>query len=76
MNTSQYDAETRKDLKRFQRSPGYAIMKQAHLAARTKLEDQLRERDAVIDRLKRKLVESGIAADEVATLEAAAKRAA
>lgn len=74
MNTSQYPAETRKHIKRFQRSPGYAAIKQehraerenlqaTHLAARAKLQ-------ATINRLKEKLVEAGVNADEVAKLAA------
>ncbi len=70
MNTSQYDAETRKQIKRFQRTSGYAQMKREHLAAREQLEGKLRAQGAVIDRLKQKLVEAGVAADEVAKLAA------
>lgn len=68
MNTSQYDASTRKDLKRFQRSPAYSLMKKEHLAARDLLEVKLRERNDAIDRLKKKLAEAGVAADEIAKL--------
>lgn len=70
MNTSQYDSQTRKNLKRFQRSSAYELMKKEHLAAREKLETQLRARNETIDRLKKKLVEAGVAADEVAKLAA------
>lgn len=70
MNTSQYPTETRKQIKRFQRSPGYQAMKQQHTAEREKLETKLRARDEVIDRLKKKLVESGITAAEVDKLAA------
>ena len=70
MNTSQYDSQTRKDLKRFQRTAGYQMMKKEHFAAREQLEARLRDRNAVIDRLKKKLVEAGITADEVAKLAA------
>lgn len=70
MNTSKYDAQTRKTLKRFQRSPGYDLMKKEHLAAREALEAKLRERNEAIDRLKKKLVEAGVNADEVAKLAA------
>lgn len=65
MNTSKYDSDTRKHLKRFQRSPAYQVMKNEHVAAREVLEQKLRERNETIDRLKKKLVESGISADEV-----------
>ena len=70
MNTSQYPAETRKQIKRFQRSPGYQAMKQQHSAEREKLETKLRSRDEAIDRLKKKLVESGLNAAEVDKLAA------
>ena len=70
MNTSQYDTQTRKNLKRFQRTPGYQVMKSAHLAERERLEAKLRERNEAIDRLKKKLVEAGVNADEVAKLAA------
>lgn len=70
MRTSQYDTHTRKDIKRFQRSPGYQVMKKEHLAAREKLEIQLRSRDEAIKRLKQKLVDVGVDADEVAKLAA------
>ena len=70
MNTSQYPAETRKQIKRFQRSPGYQAMKQQHSAEREKLEIKLRSRDEAIDRLKKKLVESGLNAAEVDKLAA------
>lgn len=68
MNTSQYPTDIRKHIKRFQRSPGYQAMKKEHLAERERLETQLRDRNAVIARLKDKLVESGVSADEVAKL--------
>ena len=70
MNTSKYDPATRKQLKRFQRSLGYDVMKKEHLAARELLETKLRERNETIDRLKKKLVEAGVNADEVAKLAA------
>ena len=70
MNTSKYDAETRKNLKRFQRSFGYQTMKKEHLAERERLEIKLRERNEVIDRLKTKLLAAGFPADEVAKLAA------
>jgi predicted nuclease with TOPRIM domain len=70
VNTSQYPADTRKQLKRFQRTPGYQVMKQQHNAEREKLETKLRERNDAIERLKKKLVESGVNAEEVAKLAA------
>ena len=68
MNTSQYDTQTRKNLKRFQRTPAYQAMKKEHVAAREALETKIRQRDEKIELLKKKLVESGVAADEVAKL--------
>ena len=68
MNTSQYSPETRKNLKRFQRSPAYQVMKKEHVAAREALETKIRQRDEKIELLKKKLVESGVAADEVAKI--------
>jgi hypothetical protein len=70
VNTSKYDSETRKQLKLFQRTSGYQTMKQEHLAARALLEKKLRESNETIDRLKKKLVETGISADEVNKLAA------
>ena len=70
MNTSKYDPQTRKHVKRFQRSPGYEAMKKEHLAERERLETKLRERNEAITRLKQKLVESGMSTDEVAKLAA------
>jgi predicted nuclease with TOPRIM domain len=70
VNTSKYDSDTRKTLKRFQRSPAYQVMKSEHVAAREALEKKLRERNETIDRLKKKLVESGVSADEVNKLAA------
>lgn len=70
MNTSKYDPQTRKQLKRFQRSAGYQAMKKEHVAARERLETQLRERNETINRLKKKLVEAGVAAEEVAQIAA------
>lgn len=48
MNTSKYDSVTRKSVKRFQRSPGYAEMKKL-------FEAKLHDRDATIADLKAKL---------------------
>ena len=70
MNTSQYPADARKQLKLFQRSLGYQLMKKEHLAARLMLETKLRERNATIERLKKKLIAAGFPADEVARLAA------
>jgi len=77
MDSSKYDSTTRKHVKRFQRSSGYAEMKKAHLAAREALEAKLRDRDeAIADRdeaiarLTKKLVEAGFSLDDVAKLAA------
>lgn len=70
MNTAKYDPETRKHLKRFQRSPGYQAMRKEHLAERERLEMKLRERNEAIERLKKKLLAAGFPADEVAKLAA------
>lgn len=70
MRTSQYDAATRKQVKRFQRSPGYAEMKKAHLTTREALEAKLRDRDEAIARLTKKLVEAGFSIDDVAKIAA------
>ena len=70
VNTSQYPAETRKNHKRDQRSPAYRELQRRASEERTKLETKLRERNEVIDRLKKKLVEAGVNADEVAKLAA------
>jgi hypothetical protein len=70
MNTSKYDSAARKDIKRFQRSAAYAAMKKEHVAVRDALETKLKDRVVVIERLTKKLVEAGVAADEVARLAA------
>ena len=70
MNTSQYPAETRKNVKRDQRSPAYRDLQRRSSEERTKLETKLRERNEAIDRLKKKLVEAGVATEEVAKLAA------
>lgn len=77
MNTSKYDAQTRRDLKNGLRSPTYRELQRRTAAARSQLETKLRERNEVIDRLRKKidslaskLVEAGFAADEVARLVA------
>ena len=70
MNTSQYPAENRKNFKRDQRTPAYRELQRRSSEERTKLETKLRERNEVVDRLKKKLVESGVNADEIAKLAA------
>ncbi len=70
MKTSQYDAPTRKNLKRDQRTLAYRELQRRTSEERTQLETKLRERNEVIDRLKKKLVDAGFNADEVAKLAA------
>jgi len=70
MNTAKYDPATRKSMKRDQRGPAFAAFKQKELAERTKLEKKLHERNELINRLKAKLAEAGIAADEIAKIAA------
>jgi len=70
VNTSQYDKETRKNRKRDQRTPAYRDLQRRSTEERTQLETKLRERNAAIDRLTKKLVEAGVAAEEVAKLAA------
>jgi hypothetical protein len=66
MDTSKYDSTTRKNVKRFQRTPAYQVLKKEHGAVREALETKLRQRDETIALLKKKLAESGVAPDEVA----------
>jgi predicted metal-dependent hydrolase len=70
VNTSKYDPDTRKQVKRFQRSPGYHVMKQEYAAERERLQSQLRDRNEAIERLKKKLLEAGFAVEDVAKLAA------
>jgi predicted nuclease with TOPRIM domain len=70
MHTSKYDAQTRRNMKLGQRSSAYRELQRRSSEERTKLETKLRERNEVIDRLKKKLVEAGFAAEEVAKLAA------
>jgi predicted nuclease with TOPRIM domain len=70
MQTSQYNADTRKQFKRDQRTPAYRELQRQTSEERTKLETKLRERADAITRLTKKLVEAGVAADEVAKLAA------
>ena len=70
MNTSKYDPQTRKNVKRFQRSPGYQTLKKEHLADCARLETKLRECNEAISRLKKKLLEAGVKEDDVAKLAA------
>lgn len=70
MRTSKYDTKTRRDMKLEQRSPEYRELQRRTAEERTRLEAKLRERNAVITRLKKKLVEIGCAAADVEQLAA------
>jgi hypothetical protein len=70
MNTSKYDAQTRRDMKLGQRSLAYRELQRRTLEQRLLLEAKLRERNEVIARLKKKLVEVGCTADAVDQLAA------
>ena len=70
MLSSKYDTQTRRDMKLSQRSPAYRDLQRRTAEQRRLLETKLRERNEVIDRLKKKLVEVGCTADVVARLAA------
>jgi len=70
MNTSKYAPDIRKNAKRDQRTPAYRELQKRAAEQRAQLETSLRERNAVIDRLSKKLETMGIAAEEVAKLAA------
>jgi predicted nuclease with TOPRIM domain len=70
MDTSKYAPETRKQIKRDQRSPGYQDLKRRFAEQRAQLETKLRERNDAITRLTQKLVAAGVPAEEVAKLAA------
>jgi predicted nuclease with TOPRIM domain len=70
MRTSQYNTDTRRNIKLEQRSPEYRELQRRAAEVRTALEAKLRERNAVITRLKKKLVEIGCAAADVEHLAA------
>ena len=59
MDSSKYDTPSRRDLKLDQRSPAYRELQRRTAEQRLLLETKLRERNAVIARLKKKLVEVG-----------------
>lgn len=70
MDTSKYAPETRKQVKRDQRTPAYQDLKRRFAEQRTQLETKLRERNDAIARLTQKLVAAGFPAEEVAKLAA------
>jgi hypothetical protein len=70
MNTSQYDSDTRKMMKRGQQTPAYRDLQKRTAAERALLETTLRSRNEVIDRLSKALVDAGVDAKDVAKLAA------
>ena len=70
MHTSKYDSETRKSIKRDQRTPAYADLQRRAAEERGQLETKLRARNVTIELLKKKLLERGVNADELAKLAA------
>jgi hypothetical protein len=70
MNTSQYQSDLRKQYKRDQRSLAYRELQRKSREQRVQLETKLRARNEAVDRLAKRLVESGVAAEEVAKLAA------
>lgn len=70
MNTSKYDPETRKQLKRFQRTSAYQVMKAQHQQVKQQLETKLLESKSVIDKLTAKLATFGVSPDELAKIAA------
>jgi hypothetical protein len=70
MNTSQYAPETRKQVKRDQRTPAYQDLKRRFAEQRAQLEAKLRERNDAIDRLVKRLADAGVSAEEAAKLAA------
>lgn len=72
MNSSQYPAENRKQIKRDQRTPAYRELQRRTAEERTKLEAALRTRNAAIDRLVKTLGEKGFAAEAAEAAKLAA----
>jgi hypothetical protein len=70
MNTSKYDSEPRQSIKRDQRTLAYRDLQRRTAEERGQLETKLRERNATIELLKKKLLERGVNADELAKLAA------
>lgn len=70
MDSSKYDAQTRREMKLDQRSPAYRELQQRSAEERSKLEAALRARNAAIARLKKKLVEVGCPVADVEQLAA------
>jgi len=70
MDSSKYATPERRDMKLGQRSAAYRDLQRRSSEERAKLEAKLRERNAAIARLKKKLVEVGCAAADVELLAA------
>jgi hypothetical protein len=65
MKTSQYDAETRKEIKRGQQTLAYRDLQKRAAEARAALEQKLRERNEAIERLVKKLAAAGFDENEI-----------
>jgi hypothetical protein len=70
MKSSKYDSETRKALKSAQRSAVYRDLQQRVAEERSLLEGVLRQRNATIALLKKKLLERGLLPSEIDKLAA------
>jgi len=70
VNSSKYDSETRKSLKREQRGPAYRDLQRRSAEERSLLEGVLRSRNATIELLKKKLLERGLLPAEIEKLAA------
>lgn len=70
MNTSKYDSSTRQKMKLDQRSPAYRELQRRAAEERLRLETKLRARNAAIELLKKKLVEFGVDAADLAEIAA------
>lgn len=70
MKSSKYDSETRKGLKSAQRSAVYRDLQRRVAEERSLLEGVLRQRNATIALLKKKLLERGLMPSEIEKLAA------
>jgi hypothetical protein len=67
MDTSKYDAETRKEIKRGQQSRAYRELQKRATEARAQLEQKLRERNEAIERLVKALAATGFDEQKIRT---------
>jgi hypothetical protein len=67
MDTSKYDPETRKEIKRGQQTLAYRELQKRATEARTQLEQKLRERNEAIERLVAKLAAAGFDEKQIRT---------